>query len=406
MLLSAKSTEVVKATAGVVAEHAVEITSRFYPHMFETHPELLDIFNRSDQERGEQAQALAASVVAYAVHLIDPDAPSFDPIMNRIAHKHVSLGITATQYTIVGHHLMWAIGDVLGDAVTPEIASAWDEVYWLFALQLVAAEAKMYAEHALDPENPWRDYTVSERIDEVVDGDSAEVVTFVLTPVDGEPVPAHHAGQYVTINPMLPDGGTQPRQYTISSAPKSEHLQITVRRVHASAVGPAGLVSNHLIDNCPVGTTIPVSIPCGDVVLDDSTDPLVLVSAGVGITPMAAIIEDLAERAPQRPVILAHADASASRHPMYESIKASAARLESAGSHLWYEDLEGAADRGALEGFMDLSQLDVPQNATVFMCGPLPFMRTVRRTLMDKGVSSEKIRYEVFGPDLWAQNPN
>ncbi|GMA41489.1 globin domain-containing protein [Mobilicoccus caccae] len=405
-MLSQQSTEVVKATAGVVAEHAVEITSRFYPHMFEAHPELLDIFNRADQELGEQAQALAASVVAYAVHLIDPDSPSFEPVLQRIAHKHVSLGITAPQYTIVGHHLMWAIGDVLGDAVTPEIAAAWDEVYWLFALQLVAEEAKLYAQHGLDPENPWRDYRVTDRIDEVGVDESAEVVTFVLAPVDGGEVPAHSAGQYVTVNPVLTDGGTQPRQYTISSGPKSTTLQITVRRVRGVDGAPDGLVSNHLIDNCPEGTVIPVSVPCGDVVLDDSSDPLVLVSAGVGITPMAAIVDDLADRAPKRPVLMVHADASAGRHPLYDTVSASAGRLESVGSHLWYEDLEGAAERGAVEGLMDLTDVEVPENATVFMCGPLPFMRTVRRSLLDKGVSGERIRYEVFGPDLWAQNPN
>lgn len=59
--------------------------------------------------------------------------------MQRIAHKHVSLGIKSYEYTIVGHHLLWAIGEVLGDAVTPEVAAAWDEVYWLFGTQLVAA---------------------------------------------------------------------------------------------------------------------------------------------------------------------------------------------------------------------------------------------------------------------------
>ena len=136
--LSPESKAVVEATAGVVAANADEITARFYPHMFAAHPELMNIFNEANQAVGEQPKALAASVVAYAVQLISPDAPDFTPVMQRIAHKHVSLGITAPQYTIVGHHLMWAIGDVLGDAVTPEIAAAWDEVYWLFALQLAA----------------------------------------------------------------------------------------------------------------------------------------------------------------------------------------------------------------------------------------------------------------------------
>ena len=80
-LLSAESGAVVRATAAVVAEHAEQITARFYPRMFAEHPELLRVFNQGNQATGEQSRALAASVVAYAVHLIDPDAPSFDHVM-------------------------------------------------------------------------------------------------------------------------------------------------------------------------------------------------------------------------------------------------------------------------------------------------------------------------------------
>jgi len=100
-LLSARSEAVVTATAGVVAGHAEQITGRFYPRMFAEYPELLRVFNQGNQATGEQSQALAGAVVAYAVHLIDPDAPSFDHVMKRIAYKHVSLGIRPEQYTIV-----------------------------------------------------------------------------------------------------------------------------------------------------------------------------------------------------------------------------------------------------------------------------------------------------------------
>ena len=92
-LLSSTSRSVVQATAAVVAEHAEQITARFYPRMFDEHPELLRVFNQGNQATGEQSRALAASVVAYAVQLIDPDAPSFDQVMHRIAYKHISLGI-------------------------------------------------------------------------------------------------------------------------------------------------------------------------------------------------------------------------------------------------------------------------------------------------------------------------
>ena len=218
-MLSPESTAIVKATAGVVAENSVEITKRFYPHMFAAHPELMRVFNKANQAIGEQPQALAASVVAFAVNLIDPDAPDFGPVMRRIAHKHVSLGIKSYEYPIVGHHLMWAVGDVLGDAVTPEVAAAWDEVYWLFGCQLIAEEGRLYALGGTDPEQPWRKYRVVERMDE-----SPEIFSLVLAPVEGK-TPEHRTGQYVAIAVDLPGGERQPRQYTISSGPRGDSLR-------------------------------------------------------------------------------------------------------------------------------------------------------------------------------------
>jgi len=168
-LLSPQALEVVQATAATVAAHADEITAHFYPRMFAAHPELLRIFNQGNQATGEQSKALAGSVVAYAVQLIDPEAPSFDHVMRRIAFKHVSLGIRPEQYTIVGEHLLASVAEVLGDAVTPEIAAAWSEVYWLFALQLVAEEARLYQQANIDPSQPTRPYRVVRRIEETAD---------------------------------------------------------------------------------------------------------------------------------------------------------------------------------------------------------------------------------------------
>jgi len=128
-LLSPEALSVVQATAPVVAAHADQITANFYPRMFNAHPELLRVFNQGNQATGEQSKALAGSVVAYAVQLIDLVAPSFGHVMRRIAYKHVSLGIRPEQYTIVGEHLLASVGEVLGDAITPDIAAAWSEVY-------------------------------------------------------------------------------------------------------------------------------------------------------------------------------------------------------------------------------------------------------------------------------------
>lgn len=401
MKLSPQSHATVAATAAVVAARADEITATFYPAMFAAHPELRNVFNSANQAIGEQPKALAASVVAFAVQLIDPDAPDFTPVMQRIAHKHVSLGITAPEYTIVGKHLLEAVGTVLGDAVTPEVAAAWDEVYWLFATALIAEEAKLYALGGTDPEQPWRAYRVAERIEE-----SDDVFSLLLAPVSGD-VPEYRTGQYVAISVELPSGERQPRQYTISSGPRGDALRVTIKRVAGENGAPDGLVSNWLWEHAVPGTALDVSQPAGDVVLDDADTPLVLVSAGIGITPVAAIMEDVSRRQPARRVRMFHADRSHADHALYDSLRRQMLAMPDASAQNWYE--HGAESAPTLAparaGWMDLSDIEVSTDARVFMCGPLPFMQSARRELIAKGVPTGNIHYEVFGPDLWAQNP-
>ncbi len=395
-LLSSASEAVIRETAAVVAEHAELITARFYPAMFAAHPELLDTFNMGNQATGEQSKALAASVVAYAVQLIDPAAPSFTHVLTRIAHKHISLGIRPEQYTIVGRHLMDAVAEVLGAAVTPEVAAAWDEVYWLFATQLVAEEARLYQQSGVDPARPVRRYRIMRRIEETHD-----VVSLVLEPDDGAPLPPIRPGQYVSVFVDLPDGRRQPRQYTVSSTTSGTRLQITVSRVRGVGGAPDGQVSSYLNDHAEVGDHLDVSTPAGDFLVQDSSGPLLLASAGAGITTVLPIVEHLARTEPQRPVIVAHADRTAGDHALRDTVLHMARQLDHFTAYRWYEQV-APEDRNAREGFMDLSEIPLPEDVQAFLCGPLPFMRHVRSTLLRRGVPPENIRYEVFGPDLWA----
>ncbi len=402
MKLSPESEAIVAATAGIVAEHAEAITRVFYPAMFEAHPELLNVFNRANQAIGEQPKALAASVVAFAVQLITPDAPDFSPVMRRIAHKHVSLGIPARSYTIVGRHLLDAVGTVLGDAVTPEVRAAWDEVYWLFATALIAEEAKLYALGGTNPEDPWRGYRVVERFEE-----SGDAFSLVLAPLTGD-VPSHHTGQYVAIAVDLPDGTRQPRQYTISSGRRGDALRVTIKRVHGVNGTPDGQVSTWLYENAHPATVLQLSQPAGDVVLDNSDEPLVLVSAGIGITPVAAILEDLSRRQPSRTVRLFHADRDHDSHALYSSLRSQIVAMDDAKAQNWYEAgaEEAPTIHPAKPGYMNLDDVELPDNPRVFMCGPLAFMQAARNALIGRGVASDRIHYEVFGPDLWAQQPD
>ncbi|HEX7212051.1 MAG TPA: globin domain-containing protein [Propionibacteriaceae bacterium] len=399
-LLSDRALSVVQATAPVVAAHADEITAHFYPRMFAAHPELLRVFNQGNQATGEQSKALAGSVVAYAVQLIDPEAPSFDHVMRRIAYKHVSLGIRPEQYTIVGEHLLASVGEVLGDAVTPEIAAGWSEVYWLFALQLVAEEARLYQQASVDPAEPTRPYRVVRRIEEADD-----VISLVLEPTDSRALPAIAPGQYVSVFVDLPDGDRQPRQYTVSSTAVRTRLQITVLRVRGVSGAPDGRVSSYLHDHVKVGDVLAVSAPAGDFVLTPTESPLLLASAGAGITTVLPIVEHIARTQPQRSVIVAHADRRSQDHALRDTVLHLGREIDDFSSYTWYEAVD-EGDTRSRQGFMDLTEIPLPQEVQVFTCGPLPFMRHVRSTLLERGVPPARIRYEVFGPDLWAaQSP-
>jgi nitric oxide dioxygenase len=395
-LLSPESLSVVQATAPVVAAHADQITANFYPRMFNAHPELLRVFNQGNQATGEQSKALAGSVVAYAVQLIDPEAPSFDHVMRCIAYKHVSLGIRPEQYTIVGEHLLASVAEVLGDAVTPEVAAAWSEVYWLFALQLVAEEARMYQQANVDPSQPTRPYRVVRLIDE-----AADVISLVLEPADSGPPPAIAPGQYVSVFVDLPNGDRQPRQYTVSSTAVRTRLQITVLRVRGVNGAPDGRVSSYLHDQVKVGDVLDVSAPAGDFVLTPTESPLLLASAGAGITTVLPIVEQIARTQPQRTVMVAHADRRAADHALRDTVLHLGREIDNFSSYTWYETLD-EGDTRSRQGYMDLSDIPLPDDVQVFTCGPLPFMRLVRSTLLDRGVPPARIRYEVFGPDLWA----
>ena len=151
-MISQSALSTVRETLPVVGAAIGDITPIFYKRMFTARPDLLrDLFNRGNQAQGEQQKALAGAIAAYASLLVSDDAPNIDAMMSRIANKHASLGITEDQYPIVYEHLFAAIGEVLGDAATPEVVDAWTEVYWDMADALIKAEKELYARHDVAP---------------------------------------------------------------------------------------------------------------------------------------------------------------------------------------------------------------------------------------------------------------
>ncbi|MCS0634938.1 FAD-binding oxidoreductase [Streptomyces sp. LP05-1] len=404
-MLTPRSAEVVRATLPVVGAALEKIAEVFYRRMFEAHPALLrDLFNRGNQARGDQRQALAGSIVVFATALTDrtgrPGGTARDPgaVLSRIAHKHVSLGVAPAQYAIVHEHLFAAIGEVLGEAVTDEVAAAWDEVYWHLARTLIALESGLYAERGVLAGDTWRPWTVTAREEH-----TPEVVTFRLRPADGRPAPGARAGQYVSVRVLLPDGARQIRQYSLISTPGEPEFAIAVKRVDDGR-SPAGEVSHHLHDRLRTGDRLDLSAPCGDVVLDGRAGgretPLLFASAGIGCTPMLSMLGELARDGHRAPVTVLHADRSPAADALGGVLRERVSGLPGATLRTWYEQPD-PEDPGPRSGRMDLAGLDLPEGLRAYLCGPLPFMRDVRAQLLARGVPSGAVHYEVFGPDMW-----
>ena len=309
--LSEKHANVIRATLPLVGQHINEITSLFYKTMFQNHPELIkDLFNRGNQKQGAQQKALAASVAVFASKLVNENEELPAHLFSRIGHKHAALGITADQYQIVHDNLFYAIVQVLGaDTVTAEVAEAWDRVYWLMADMLVKFEKGLYDEAGVEPGKVFRQVKVVQS-DKLTD----DVTLFSIESTDAsKPLPAHKPGQYISVRARLPDGAGQLRQYSlVDDGVKAGRLSFAVKAVTATESAPAGEVSNWLSQNARVGTELEVSVPFGDLVLNTATSaPVVLVSAGIGATPMMGMLSRLVHDKSERQIIVLHVDKSA-----------------------------------------------------------------------------------------------
>lgn len=396
-MLSQAARPYINASIPVLREHGLAITSTFYRNLFGAHPELKNIFNMGNQAQGTQQQSLAAAVFAYAANI--DKAEALVPVLNRIVHKHASLGIRVEHYPIIGRHLLGAIKETLGDSATAPLLDAWAEAYSLLADTLIAKEKELYSAAGITAGE------LSEMQVMQIRQESEHVRSFVLNPTDGKPLPAFLPGQYISVALNFPDGTRQLRQYSLSDAPVKPYLRISVKRETQRNGSPSGQVSNWLHDNIKVNDQIKVSQPFGDFNPDlTACDPIVLISAGVGITPMISTLNQLALTRPVHPVIFAHAAYRKSHHAHITDIEAAMDSMPNLKVITFYESPlpYDRLDENTLKGEMQLS--DLPKwdlhKANVYLCGPVGFMKKQRKALIDAGVPKKRLHREVFGPDL------
>ena len=146
-----------------------------------------------------------------------------------------------------------------------------------------------------------------------------------------------------------------------------------------------------------------LSAPFGDVVLEYSDRPIVLASAGIGITPMAGMLSHLVKDGSTRTTVLFHADHSEETFALRNQVTEDLAKLQYGSMAVWYEEPGHRTQEveGVKVGYMDLADTELPADAEFYLCGPLVFMKAVRTALIARGIPAKDIQYEVFGPDLW-----
>ncbi|CAK7232895.1 hypothetical protein SCUCBS95973_008411 [Sporothrix curviconia] len=419
MSLTYKQSKLVQETLPALREHGEQIASMFYATMLEEHPELKNQFNTVNQANGRQPRALTSIIIAFAANI--SHTSELIPKLERVCHKHCSLGIQPDQYAIVGEYLIKAFKAVLGPAMTPEVQAAWMDAYCVLARMMIGREAHLY--RSFETWQTWERLKVDKKVAE-----SEDVYSFYLVPVSasskaaaasaaefsgcprasmssvssggsrysnftsrlktnninllrsskanaaaaansnsssstsvhtvpggGSALPYYLPGQYVSVRMLLPEAPVigrdgkmsqvsqhpqyyyQSRQYSLSDRWRPDCYRISVKRdegtrfanaVAASYFHP-GLVSNAMIDQLNVGDTIEVSHPTGEFFLNvdnaeafglpgagtncyysgtssNANVPLVLLSAGIGASPMMAILSSVAVTQPHRAVTYIH----------------------------------------------------------------------------------------------------
>jgi nitric oxide dioxygenase len=395
-MLDQHTIEIIKSTVPVLQVHGTTITTAFYGMLFEKHPELLNIFNHANQRQGKQQTALSNAVLAAAVNI--DQLGNILPVVKQIAEKHRALGILPEHYPIVGETLLSAIKQVLGDAATPEIMDAWAKAYGVIADAFIGVEVDKYREAAEAP-GGWRgfrNFVVSQKIKE-----SELITSFYLSPQDGGAISSYLPGQYITVR-VQPEGEkyTHIRHYSLSTSSGQPYYRISVKREDEAVNKPAGVVSTYLHEAVDVGTLLEVSAPAGDFTLDQSSDiPVVLISGGVGLTPMVSMLETLATEQPQREVTYIHAAINGRLHAMKGLIEELTECHPHLTSYVCYES-PNEGDTSHKSGYIDLPWLQeiVDHNADFYFCGPTPFMSAIYKALLEWKVPEERIHYEFFGP--------
>ena len=376
--MSQETIDMIIATAPAVAPKMLDITKHFYGKVLGKIPALKNIFNTSHDT---QPVALANACIAYATNITDlsPLLVPGGPVA-AICHRHVALGIHPMQYVVVHENLMEAIGDILGEIVTPEIASAWSNAVLFLAKAMIDTEESLY-KMVEGREGGWSGFAEFEV--SAINDLTADVKQISFKPPKDSPLAgknfAFTAGQYLSLQiDMEGDGLSAPRHYTATSPIGADYLQCSIKKL------ANGKLSNYVHSKLKVGDKVTLSAPVGVFTPPEEAAPSVLMSAGIGVTPMVNLSRALGDSVK----CVVHVDRSAANHP-YKAMFAGKDSIFKYTSETGRPTAEALADETIAKAGKDND---------FYICGPEAWMDPLQQALLAKG--AKKVCCTVFGSQL------
>ncbi|MGO4881064.1 MAG: MOSC domain-containing protein [Bryobacteraceae bacterium] len=231
-----------------------------------------------------------------------------------------------------------------------------------------------------------------------INKESDSVTSFILSPIDGQPLPLFQAGQFVVLR-LLIDPGKPPvlRSYSLSDLPAAGHFRISVK----SELN--GIGSSFLCNRARKGDLLDVSAPRGNFTLRPGRSPVILLSAGVGATPMMSMLHSLAAERSQREIWWIYGARNRGEHPFAEESRSLLKQLSRGRGYIVYSRPAAIDQAGAdfdASGHIDaalLERIGVSQNSDFYLCGPSSFLQDILDGLRNWGVLAESVRTETFG---------
>ena len=233
-----------------------------------------------------------------------------------------------------------------------------------------------------------------------IDQESLKVFSLTLTSLDGQALATPLPGQFIVLR-LHPDPATAPllRSYSLSSAPAADHYRISIKHE------VNGTASGYLRDRIRVGDCLEVSAPRGTFTLGSCERAAVLLSVGVGVTPVLAMLHTLAAARSTREVWWLYGARNAAEHPFVRECDELLRQLPRSCRYILYSQASASEPSGGnfdARGHLGadvLTRLGVPTEADFYLCGPVGFMQDLTRSLLSLGVPPSRIHSEIFGPE-------